>query len=177
MILLKLSLNSHARLAAQVALTGTFEHTLRNDQGVASTVKVDVLQCSNAVSVMVRAGSSNTGATFARPVCPRRTARLIESVANGMPFSDAPFEEECALISEIELILREAIQSQRGTYWLSPDDDLEVELLMQPSQASLRIGETKMDMHLPVDRDAAYDRLSDNLQRFLDAVRATAQAA
>lgn len=177
MNLLRLSTNSKTCLAAQVSLTGTFKHTLRNEHGVSSTVAVDMLQCTDGVSMMVHAGSNHTGSRFAKPLCPSRAARLIESVANGTPFSDAPFEEEYELVSETEHMLREAIQAQRGTYLNWTDDGIEFELIVLPGHAKIAVGETALSMQLPQDREQAYQLLSDNLQRFLHAVRVTSNAA
>jgi len=174
---LRLSTNSHTCLAAQVSLTGTFKHTLRNNHNVSSTVTVDMLQCSNGVSMLVHAGNNHTASRFAKPLCPRRAARFIEDAANGVPFSDLPHEDEYKLVSDIEQMLREGIQAQRGTYYTWTDDDIEFEVGFEPGRARITVGTTTLGMSLPANRELAYQLLSDNLHRFLQAVRTTSQAA
>lgn len=176
MSMLTLNPASHARLPAQLALNGTFEHTLRNSLGVSTTVQLLVLQCSHAVELTVSSSQGQSCITLKRPACPERAARFIQGATNGV-HAEASQLDEWDLVSDVESTLRRAIVVQRGTYYVPTDDDLDVAVDSFPGRCCIQIADTRLCMALPADTEAAYQQLHELLQRFLSAYRSTAQVA
>jgi len=176
MSMLTLTPASHARLPAQLALNGTFEHTLRNSLGVSTTVQLLVLQCSHAVELTVSSSQRQSCITLKRPACPERAARFIQGAANGV-HAEATQLDEWDLVSDVESTLRRAVVLRQGTQQFTTDDDLDVEVTSSPERTCIQVQDTRLCMALPADPEAAYQQLHELLQRFLSACRSTAQVA
>ncbi|AQZ96576.1 hypothetical protein ACFSB1_10820 [Halopseudomonas phragmitis] len=176
MNMLRLNQASHARLPAQLALNGTFEHTLRNNLGVSTTVQMLVLQCSHAVELTASSDQGHSCITLKRPACPERAARFIEGTINGV-HTEATQPDEWDLVTEVESTLRRAVVMRQGTQQFTTDDDLDVEVISSPERTCIQVQDTRLCMALPTDPEAAYQQLHDLLQRFLSACRSTAQVA
>lgn len=183
----RLSLNASAyiRLQAQVALSGTFHHTLLSrDFRQSVSAQVEIEQCTAGIEVTVRiSGTRNTAVTLDknRKNNAARVASFIEGVANGRLPVGVPDVDEYDVVSDIESVLRRAIRHGHGTYYL-PAHELEPCLLIHRNPrggytAKLELNGAACMLTLPADSQRAYAMLADNLQRFLTGYRDSLAAA
>src|SRR5690606_34133548 len=114
------------RLQAQVRLNGTFHHRLMAEnprRSVHATVEME--QCTQGLHVRVTHNGNrhSLGVTLSkqRHDTAARVARFIEDAVNG-DASDVPDADEYLLVSDIEVVLRQALRMGRGTYQLPADE-------------------------------------------------------
>lgn len=183
----RLLLNATAfmRLQAQVRLNGTFHHRLMAEnprRSVYATVAIE--QCTQGLHVTVTHNGNRHSLGVAldkkRNDNAARVARFIEDAVNG-DTSNVPEVDEYLLISDMEIVLRQALRMGRGTYQL-PADELEPELLISRNPhgsyiAQIRLEDATSMIVLPADGQRAYDRLASHLQQFLQGYRDSLAAA
>lgn len=182
---LTLNATAYIRLRAQVALSGTFHHTLHSRDGRQSVAaQVEIEQCTAGITVMVRiSGTRNTTVTLdkSRKDNATRVASFIEGIANGRLPIGVPDVDEHEAVSDIEAALRHAIRRGHGTYYMIADE-LEPSLLIHRNPRGGYTARLELDgagcmLTLPADSQKAYAMLADNLQRLLTGYRDSLAAA
>lgn len=120
MYTLTLPPDARSRLSDQIITNGEFAHSLYAENDVSyATAYIVVEQCAKAVLVRVALGSSvNTITLVQRKDTGERVARFLEELANGVSPSTVPEDGEHLLVSDTELVLREAVRLRQGTYYL-----------------------------------------------------------
>jgi hypothetical protein len=178
MSLLTLTTPGFIRLQAQVALNGTFTHTLSNAERISVIAQVTIEQCKQAIDVRVRIGNTANSLQLPkhRTDNGNRVARFIQQIANGRSNAD-----EFPLASELERTLRQALRKGHGTYYL-PADELEPTLLIRRNRsgghtAQINLHGAACMLTLPADTQRAHAMLVDNLRRFLTGYRDSLAAA
>ncbi|WKN21518.1 hypothetical protein [Azotobacter vinelandii] len=155
------------QLAEQVTQNGTFIHGLSNAHGVIHCMAFVVIeQCEAATHVRIEMGDSVNSITLARRAdTSERIARFVEEVANGVSPSSVPEVGEYLLVSDLELMLREAIRLGQGEHYL-PVDDLDLCLILTQAQGDrpffrFELNETSLTLplRLPSDRQRAFELL------------------
>lgn len=172
-----LSLPPAARqqLAEQATQNGTFIHGLRDPSGLICCLAfVTVEQCTAAVCARVEMGDSVNSITLARRAdTGARVARFLEELANGVSPSRVPEVEEYLLVDDMEEMLRDAIRTGQGGYYL-PADEIDLCLELRPAIGSAQRGDARrtvfrfeineaavtLPMLLPSDRQLAYELLA-----------------
>lgn len=176
MTYLALTPTSRQRLDQQAGLNGTFHHTLHCLTGLSVNAAVSIEQCERAIAVAVTIGEHNGSITLRRNHrdTPSRIARFITAQANGYTTIELLQDDEDELISNMESILRRALQLGHGTYYL-PLDDLEVALILHPGihglSAKLEGNGAVVHFRLSRDRRAAYQRLFETVTQFIQGIR------
>ena len=182
---LSLSPDARSQLSAQVNMNGAFSHSLYAENGVIyATARIVVEQCSKAVSVRVELGSSVNSITLAhRKDTGDRIARFLEELANGVSPSTVPEVGEHLLVSDTELILRDAVRHRRGTYCLPAEGVECLCLLLSPSASDPtrtvfrfeldNVGIT-LPLLLPCDREQAFELLAGCVQELVANYRCAA---
>lgn len=174
-------------LAEQATQNGTFTHLLRDAQGIVrGMANIIVEQCDKAISVRVELGDSRNSITLARrDDAGERIARFVEEIANGVTPSSVPEVDEHELVSEEEVMLRDAIRLGRGTYYLVAEDDLDLCLclrpgVIEPSRTLFRFelngAAITLWLMLPADRQIAYELLSGCVEELVANYRSGAAA-
>lgn len=182
----RLSLNAGAyiRLQAQVALSGTFNHTLHSrDGGQTVTAKVEIDQCTAGITVLVQICGTANSVTLDkhRKNNATRVASFIEGIANGLSPIDVPDVNEHEAVGDIEATLRLAIRRGRGIYHLIADE-LEPSVQIQRNPRGGYIAKLELDdagcvLTLPADNQRAYAILAENLNQFMQGYRNSLAAA
>ncbi len=174
----RLTLPKHARAALdeQAKLDGTFRHSLQADS-VSLNAVLTVEQGEPSIIARLSVCGRTTQSTFPRrPDSGELLALFIEATAND-DFQEGPEAEAPHEVSAMAQILQTAISAGRGAFDL-PLDDLDVCLRMRGQQAILDVNDVaRMVLHLPQHRQAAYEMLTRNVQRFLAGYRAARDAA
>lgn len=171
------------RLQAQVALNGTFTHTLSNTERVSVAAQVSIEQCAQAIDVRVRIGNTANSVSLDkyRTDNGKRVAHFIEQIVNGHALTNVPDVDEYLLVTDLERTLRQALRRGHGTYYL-PADELEPCLLIRRNRfggytAQIELHGAACMLTLPADTRRAYAMLADNLRRFLTGYRDSLAAA
>tara|TARA_Y100001951_G_C11297089_1_gene276451 strand:+ start:2676 stop:3233 length:558 start_codon:yes stop_codon:yes gene_type:complete len=182
----RLQLNAAAliRLQAQVRLTGTFHHRLMAEHPRRSVqASVAIEQCTKALRVEVTHNGTRNTVTLdrQRQDNPARLARFIEETVNGDTLSSVPETGGWQLVSNIEVVLRQAIRVGSGTF-IFDADDLQPELVISRNPhgshiAQIRLNDATSMIALPADPQRAYIQLADHLHSFLHGYRDALAAA
>lgn len=170
---LRLSSAGHSVLAKQVALSGAFKLSLYD--GVNSVARavasVAIEQCSNGLTVRVALGDSVNSITLGgRDDNGARLGKFIESLANGVSVHTGnPGIDEFELVSDLEVVLRDAVRERRGTFYLPVQGLQDLALLMRQSTVDPKRVAFRFELEgqgltlpalLPTDRDVAFDLLN-----------------
>ncbi|WDG80012.1 hypothetical protein PUP68_07465 [Pseudomonas chlororaphis] len=185
MYTLTLPPDARSRLSDQIITNGEFAHSLYAENDVSyATAYIVVEQCAKAVLVRVALGSSvNTITLVQRKDTGERVARFLEELANGVSPSTVPEDGEHLLVSDTELVLREAVRLRQGTYYLPAEGGEYLCLLLCPSTSDPTrsvfrfeldsIGIT-LPLLLPCDRGQAFELLAGCVQELIANYRCAA---
>ena len=179
---LHLPLSAKGQLFQQITQNGVFVHNLSDDKGVSfAKAAITIEQCERAVSMRVELGDSINSITLARRKdTGQRAVRFLEDLLNGVGVSTVPEVDEYLLVSDLELILREAVRLQRGTHELPLEEIENLWLVLRPSagvpgrtvfQFELDSVGITLPLRLPSDPGHAYELLSACVQEFVATYR------
>ena len=182
-----LSSASRQLLDRQVAQNGVFQHDLVDaaTSEVLATARLAIEQCRGGMTARVEMGESVNTITLAkRGDNGTRLAVFIESLANDIELPVGIIEVgEHLLVSELELMLRDAVRERRGTYYLPVEGLEELALLIRqsssdPKRVAFRfeldgVGLT-LPVLLPTDRGVAYELLNGCVQELVANYRTAA---
>lgn len=171
MTTLTLSPAGRPYLAEQATKNGTFTHLLRDANGVVcGMVNISIEQCDQAISVRVEIGDGCHSTTLPRgDDAGERIARFVEFIANGEQDYGLVEVDEQEQLSDLEVMLRDAIRRGSGNYHLPSEDDFDLCLslrpgIYEPHRPLFRFemnGEVlTMWTHLPADHQLAYELLA-----------------
>ncbi|WP_324830437.1 hypothetical protein [Pseudomonas saxonica] len=174
--------SAQRRLSHQITQSGVFLHNLYDDNGVSfATATIVIEQCERAVSMRVELGDSINSITLAkRKDTGVRAVRFLEDLLSGVTVSTVPEIDECLLVSDLELALREAVRLQRCTYELPVEGIENLWLMLRPSvsKSARTVFHFELDsvgitlpLPLPTDRIQAYELLSACVQEFVATYR------
>jgi len=180
---LQLNATAFIRLQAQVRLNGTFQHRLMAENPRRSVLaSVAIEQCGKALRVEVTHNGTRNTVTLdrQRQDNPARLARIIEESVNGEAPSVAE-TGEALLVDNIEIVLRQALRTGRGTFVFDADE-LQPELVISRNPHGSYIAQIRLDdatsmIVLPANAQRAYTQLSDHLAMFLHGYRDALAAA
>lgn len=185
MYTLSLSPDARSQLSVQVNTNGAFSHPLYANNGVMyATAYIVIEQCAKAVSIRVELGSSvNTITLVQRKDTGERIAQFLEELANGVTPSTVAEAGEHLLVSDTELMLREAVRLRQGTFYLPAEGIEYLCLLLSPSASDPArtvfrfeldsVGLT-LPLLLPCDRTQAFELLSGCVQELIANYRCAA---
>ncbi len=179
---LHLAPSVRARLCQQITQNGVFSHTILDHCGVIrATAVVAIEQYERAVLMRVEIGDSNNTVTLAASEdTGTRAIRFLEDLINGVSVSTVRGVDEILFVTDLELVLREALRQQQGTYELPVDQIENLWLMLRPSAAdpSRTVFHFELDsvgitlpLRLPSDRGQAYELLSACVQEFVATYR------
>ena len=185
MYTLILSPDARSQLAGQVTQTGTFIHSLHAGNGVICGMAYVVIeQCAGAVSVRVEFGNSVNSITLTqRKDTAERVAIFLEELANDISPGNVQEVGEHLLVSDVESVLRDAVQQLKGTYYLPAEGIEQLGLVLHPScsDPTRTVFRFELDsvgltlpLLLPNDRVLAYELLSGCVQELIANYRCAA---
>jgi len=170
------------RLCHQITQNGVFSHSIFDYSGaICATAVVAIEQYERAVLMRVEIGDSNNTVTLAvSEDTGTRAIRFLEDLINGVSVSTVRGVDEILFVTDLELVLREALRQQQGTYELPVDQIENLWLMLRPSAAdpSRTVFHFELDsvgitlpLRLPSDRGQAYELLSACVQEFVATYR------
>lgn len=175
---LHLSVASRLMLANHIGLNGTLHYPVQDVTGaVRATVNLAIEQSDDELIARVEMGESvNTLTLPKREDTVTRLAAFIDSLANGVGVEDLP-------VCGIETMLREAVHTRRGTYYLPVDGIESLALLVRqsptfPDRVAFRFELDGVCMtlpvHLPSNSVLAYELLYAYVRDFVANYRTAA---